>query len=329
MALSTSPPPGKTRPEVRFKPRAARRPARRRTDRSSVFAFIVLTAPMVLGLALFKYVAIGWSFLLSLGEARGTLNPVRWVGLDNYAFLLSDPGFRSSLMTIVLFTLFIVPVTFAASLALAVLVHRIRRGRGFFRTTFLLPAAVSYVAATLVWRMSLFNGLPSGIANTLGGLLGFEAVPWIATQDPPLYWIVLITLRLWLQVGLYMILFLAGLQAIPPQLYEAAALDGASGWRMFRHITLPMLRNTSVALLLLMTIAAFQAFDEFYNLFSGGLKSGGNGTAPVKPPLVHLYNVALGDQNYGVGSAGAFLLTLLIIAVTLLQGRIVGLGRKD
>jgi multiple sugar transport system permease protein len=300
---------------------------RRKVDKSAVVAFVVLTAPMVLGLGLFKYVAIGWSFLLSLGEARGTLDPVRWVGLDNYVFLLADEGFRSSLVTIGLFTAFIVPVTFAASLALAVLVNRVRRGRAFFRTAFLLPAAVSYVAAALIWRMSLFNGLPSGIANTLGGLLGFEPVAWIATQHPPLYWVVLVTLRLWLQVGLYLILFLAGLQAIPPQLYEAAALDGASGWRMFRHITLPMLRNTSVAVLLLMTIAAFQAFDEFYNVFSGGL--GGSNTAPVHPPLVYLYNVALGDQNYGVGSAGAFLLTLLIIAVTLVQGRLVGLGKKD
>ncbi|MGW8765188.1 carbohydrate ABC transporter permease [Streptomyces sp. NPDC055815] len=323
MALSTSPPrPATTPPRTR-----AKRPPRRKADRSAVLAFLVLTAPMLLGLALFKYIAIGWSFVLSLGEARGTLDPTRWVGLDNYATLLADPGFRSSLVTIVLFTLFIVPVTFAASLALAVLVNRIRRGRAFFRTAFLLPAAVSYVAAALVWRMSLFNGLPSGIANTIGGLLGFDPVPWIATQHPPLYWIVLVTLRLWLQLGLYVILFLAGLQAIPPQLYEAAALDGASGQRMFRHITLPMLRNTSVALLLLMTIAAFQAFDEFYNLFSGGL--GGSRTAPVSPPLVHLYNVALGDQNYGVGSAGAFLLTLIIVAVTLLQGRLVGFGRKD
>jgi len=323
MALST---PTRRAEAVRASARTGRRP-RPRTDRSALAAFAVLTAPMVLGLGLFKYVAIGWSLLLSLGDARGTLNPTRWVGLDNYRFLLADPGFRGSLLTVVLFTAFIVPVTFATSLALAVLVNRVRRGRAFFRTAFLVPAAVSYVAAALVWRMALFNGLPSGIANTLGGLLGLDPVPWIATQHPPLYWIVLITLRLWLQVGLYMVLFLAGLQAIPPQLYEAAAIDGASGWRMFRHITLPMLRNTSVAVLLLMTIAGFQAFDEFYNVFSGGL--GGSHTAPVHPPLVYLYNIALGDQNYGLGSAGAFLLTLLIIAVTLLQGRITGLGRKD
>lgn len=301
---------------------------RRRTDRRAVGAFIVLTAPTVLGLGLFKYVAIGWSFLISFNDARGTLSIGHWVGFDNYIFLLKDEAFRSSLWMIVLFTAFIVPVTFVASLALAVGVDSVRRGRAFFRTTFLLPAAVSYVAASLMWKMALFNGLPSGIANTIGGLFGMEPKAWLTDTVPPLYWIVIVTLRLWLQVGLYMILFLAGLQAIPAHLYEAAALDGAGRWRKFRHITLPMLRNTSVAILLLILIAAFQAFDEFFNLFSTGL-SGGTASAPVRPPLVYLYDSALGDQNYGVGSAGAFILTLIIVTVTLLQGRLVGFGRKD
>jgi multiple sugar transport system permease protein len=303
-------------------------PRRRRADRRAIGAFVVLTAPMVLGLGLFKYVAIGWSLLISFNDARGTLSLGHWVGLANYAFLLKDEAFRSSLWMIVVFTAFIVPVTFAASLALAVGVNSVRRGRAFFRTTFLLPAAVSYVAASLMWKMALFNGLPSGTANTLGALFGMQPHAWLSSGPPPLYWIVIVTLRLWLQVGLYMILFLAGLQAIPAHLYEAAALDGAGRWRSFRHITLPMLRNTSVAILLLILIAAFQAFDEFFNLFSTGL-AGGTASAPVRPPLVYLYDSALGDQNYGVGSAGAFILTLIIVTVTLLQGRLVGFGRKD
>lgn len=298
----------------------------RRTDWRAVGAFALLTAPMLAGLGLFKYIAIGWSFLLSFSDARGTVDLGSWVGLDNYAFLLGDEAFRSSMSGIVLFTIFIVPVTFGISLGLAVLLNGLRRGRAFFRTTFLLPAAVSYVVAALIWKMSLFNGLPSGVANTIGGLFGWDVQPWIASSDPPLYWIVIVTLRLWLQVGLYMILFLAGLQAIPGHLYEAAALDGASRWRQFRHVTLPMLRNTSVAILMLILIAAFQAFDEFYNVFVTA--AGGSG-APVRPPLVFLYDSALKDQNYGVGSAGAFLLTLLIVLVTLLQGRIVGFGRRD
>lgn len=297
------------------------------TLRSRLFAFLVLVGPMVLGLLVFRYVAIGWSFLLSFSDARRTLEVGNWVGLDNYAALFADDRFTSSLVVIVLFTAFIVPVTFVTSLGLAVLVNRVRRGRALFRTSFLIPAAVSYVAASLVWKMALFNGLPSGIANSVGLML-FDAdpVPWIQTEDPPLYWIVLITLRLWLQVGLYLILFLAGLQAIPSHLYEAAALDGAGAWQSFRYVTLPMLRNTSVAIVLLLLISAMQAFDEFYNIFSSGL--GGSGSASVRPPLVTLYDLALKDQDYGVGSAGAFVITMLIILVTLLQGRIAGFGRK-
>ncbi len=300
---------------------------RKRRDWRAIGAFAVLTGPMVAGLGLFKYVAIGWSFLLSFNDARGTITLGHWTGLTNYIFLLEDDAFQTSLATIGLFTVFIVPITFVAALALAVLVNSIKRGRAFFRTVFLIPAAVSYVVASLVWKMALFNGLPSGVANFLGGLFGADPVPWLSQSNPPVYWVAVVTLRLWLQVGLYMILFLAGLQAISPTLYEAGELDGTSKWQAFRYITLPQLRNTSVAVLLLILIAAFQAFDEFYNLFGTGL--GGTATAPVKPPLVYLYDSALGDQNYGVGSAGAFVLTVIIVVITLLQGRIVGFGKKD
>jgi multiple sugar transport system permease protein len=314
---------------ARNKPAQRRdRPSRRRpVDREAWLTFAVLTLPTVIGLGIFKYVAIGWSFLLSLSEARGTIGLGSWVGLANYGQLLKDDGFQDSLIVILLFSAAIVPLTFAASLGLAVAVNRVKRGKALFRTSFLLPAAVSYVAAALLWRMSLFNGLPTGVANSVLGLFGAEPVSWLTTDQPPLFWVAVISLRVWLQVGLYMILFLAGLQAIPRHLYEAAALDGATGWRAFRHITVPQLRNTSIAVLLLMFIAAMQAFDEFYNLFSSGL--GQSASAPVKPPLVYLYGVALGDQNYGLGSAGAFILTLLIVAITLVQGRIFGLGDKD
>ncbi|MEV8624545.1 sugar ABC transporter permease [Streptomyces sp. NPDC051079] len=310
------------------RPSGGRTPVRRsRAGRSGWLAFVLLTAPMLIGLAIFKYVAIGWSFLLSLSDARGSIALGHWVGLDNYRTLLADQAFRGSLVQILVFTAFIVPVTFAASLGLALLVHRVRRGRAVVRTAFLIPTAVSYVAASLLWKMSLFNGLPAGIANTVGGWFGADPVPWLQTTSPPLYWIVLVTLRLWLQVGFYMVLFLAGLQAIPKEIHEAAVLDGATGFKMLRRITLPMLRNTSVAVLMLLFIAAFQAFDEFYNLFNSGLS--GTGTAPVQTPLVHLYNTAMGSQNYGLGSAGAFVLTALIVGVTLIQGRFTGFGKSE
>ncbi len=150
---------------------------------------------------------------------------------------------------------------------------------------------------------------------------------WLSTTHPPWYWLVIVTVRLWLQAGFYMILFLAGLQRIPRTLYEAAAVDGARpGWQIFRYITFPQLRATSVAVVLLLVINAFQAFDEFYNLLSDG-----RGYPPyARPPLVYLYYMALGQgQNLGLGSAGAVILALIIAIVTVVQARWFGLGRKE
>ena len=229
-------------------------------------------APSLLGLTVFTLIPIIWGFLLSLSHAQNTIHPGHFIGLRNYTDLLTDEAFLKSLVTAFLFAVFIVPLTFAVSLGLALLVHRAGWGRSFFRTVFFIPSAVSYVVASLIWRISLFNGLPFGFANHL--LLGFGRDPapiaWIGTAHPPWYWLVLVTVRLWLQVGFFMIIFLAGLQEIPKSLYEAASVDGAgSGWPVLRHITLPQLRATSVSVLLLNLIAAFQAFDEFYNILGG------------------------------------------------------------
>jgi len=321
-------------------------PTRRRRDHSATITFWLFVTPMLLGLGIFTFLPIGWGFLLSLSDARSTIDLGAWVGFQNYVDILRDTEFRESMITIILFTIFIVPTTFVCSLALAMMVNGVGWGSGFFRTVFFIPTAISYVVASLIWRMGIFNGLPSGFANwllyTFGeqpglpfGLghylidfFGGNRVVWIGTPDPPWYWLVLVTVRLWLQVGFYMIIFLAGLQEIPRSLYEAAWVDGArTGWNTFWYITLPGLRNTSIAVLLLSLIAAFQAFDEFFNILGGTAASTGN-QGLARPPLVYLYRVAFADQDYGRGSAGAFILTALIIGVTLVQGRLLGFGRK-
>jgi multiple sugar transport system permease protein len=172
--------------------------------------------------------------------------------------------------------------------------------------------------------MSLFNGLPYGLMNIVIGFFGIAPISWIATVSPPWYWLVLVTVRLWLQLGFYMIIFLAGLQDIPRSLYEAAMVDGArSGWATFRYITFPMLRNTSISVLMLLLIAAFQAFDEFYNILST------SNVNVARPPLFYLYQVSFTQQDFGRGDAGSFLLTGVIVLFTLVQGRLFGFGRSD
>jgi multiple sugar transport system permease protein len=289
--------------------------------------FWVFVGPFLLGLVVFAYVPIVWSAVLSVFNAQNTVTPDEFVGLRNYVDMLTDGPFTRSLLTFSLFALFVVPLTFALSLALALAVNNIRFARTFFRSVFFLPTACSYVVASLVWKLSIFNGVRFGLANTVLGWFGQDTVAWLSNPSPPWYWVVLVTVRLWLQVGFHMILFIAGLQRIPSHLYEAAYVDGAKpGWQVFRHITLPQLRPTSIAVLLLSLIAAYQAFDEFYNLLGTARGYPDFG----RPPLVYLYYVALGqNQDYGHGSAGALILALLIALVTLLQGRLLGLGRGD
>ena len=288
--------------------------------------FWVFVGPFFLGLLVFVYVPILWSIWLSFFTARNTVTPTEFVGLGNYADMLSDPAFRSSMLTFVVFAAFIVPTTFALSLGLALLVHRARWFQPFFRSVFFLPTACSYVVATLVWKMSIFSGVRFGLANTVLAWFGVAPTPWLSVTQPPWYWLVIVTVRLWLQVGFYMILFLAALQRISPTLYEAAAIDGAVGWKVLRYITVPQLAATSSAVLLLLLVNAFQAFDEFYNLLS----STGQYPPYARPPLVYLYYTALGSgQDFGHGSAGAVILTLVIAVVAVGQGRLMRFGRED
>ncbi|MFE1886106.1 carbohydrate ABC transporter permease [Streptomyces diastatochromogenes] len=305
-------------------PAEVTKPRPRRGLRGSrTFNFWLFISPFLIGLIVFVYIPIIWSAYLSFFEARFTVTPSDFVGLDNYRDIFSDSQFTGSLVTFTVFAAFIVPTTWAVSLGLALLVNRLRFMRAFYRSVFFLPTACSYVAASLIWKMSLFNGVRFGLANTVIGWFGVDNIAWLANPDPPWYWLVIITARLWLQSGFYMILFLAALQNIPQELYEAAAIDGAKpGWQTFRYITLPQLRATSTAVVLLLLVAAYQAFDEFFNLLSK--------TTWGRPPLVDLYYTALGqDQNYGKGSAGAMVLTVLICVVTLFQGKIMGFGRGD
>ena len=296
------------------------------TDRSATLAFWALVSPALIGLLIFTFVPIVWGFVLSFSHAQNTITPVRFVGLANYLDLLTDEAFMRSMGNILVFAFFIVPLTFAVSLGLALLVHQAGWGRAFFRTVFFIPTAVSYVIASLVWKMSLFSSLPSGVANQSLGALGVAPITWVGTVSPPYYWLVLVSVRLWLQVGFYMIIFLAALQEIPPSIYEAAAVDGARpGWQTFRFVTLPQLRATTISVLMLNFIAAFQAFDEFYNI----LGATGANVSLARTPLIYLYSLALADQDFGRGTAGAFILTFVIFAITIIQGKIIGFGDKD
>ncbi|HLZ56882.1 MAG TPA: sugar ABC transporter permease [Ktedonosporobacter sp.] len=290
----------------------------------TTLVFWSFVGPLLLGLLVFFYIPIIWSFVLSFANARGTMTPTSFVGFGNYSRMLGDPEFIKSLVTFTVFAFFIVPTTFACALGLALLVNSVKFMQGFFRSVFFLPTACSYVLASIVWKMSIFNGLSYGLANTVTHLFGQEPTLWISSPTPPWYWLVLVTVRLWLQLGIYMIIFIAGLQDIPRELYEAAQVDGARrGWQTFINITFPLLRNASVSVLLLNIIAAFQAFDEFYNIMIGG-----NETL-ARSPLMYLLRIGFSGENFGFASAGAIVLMLIIVIFSLIQGRLLGFGKAD
>jgi multiple sugar transport system permease protein len=198
-------------------------------------------------------------------------------------------------------------------------------GQAFFRSVFFIPTAVSYVIAAIIWRFGFFSGARFGMINSFLRNFGVDPVNWLGGGNN-LYWIALVSVRLWLQVGFYMILLIAGLNKIPQETYEAAALDGASGWRLLRWITLPQLKAASAAVIMLLLINAFQAFDEFYNML------GSIGSFPPygRPPLVHLYLIALGggQQDLGIGGAGTMILTALIVVFGVTQNWVLNRGER-
>lgn len=292
--------------------------------------FWLMVGPVVLGLLLFIFTPIVWGFLVSLHKSRGTVSLQEYVGLANYYNILTDEDYLKSLLFIFQFSLFIVPVTYCLSLFLAVLVQNAAFGKGIFRTIFFIPTAISYVIAAMIWRMSIFSGLPYGFANWILWVVAeVEPIAWIGTIRPPWHYMVLVTVRLWLQVGFYMILFIAGMQDIPRELYEAARVDGTeSKWALFRYITFPLLRNTSIFVLLVNLVHAFQAFAEFYNILGTTWTAGGL-LSLARPPLLYLYQVAMNQQFYGIGTAGAFILVMIIIVVTIIQSKLTGgLGKE-
>lgn len=166
------------------------RPARRRRGLAGVTSsFWIFVGPFVIGLVIFVYAPIIWSIVLSFSRAQNTVTPGDWVGLQNYLDLLQPGPFLDSLVTFTIFAIFIVPLTFAMSIGLALLLNRITVARAFFRSAFFLPTACSYVVASLVWKLSIFNGVRFGLANQVIGWFGLDNIRgWPPRTRPGTGW---------------------------------------------------------------------------------------------------------------------------------------------
>jgi multiple sugar transport system permease protein len=268
-------------------------------------------APALLVLGVFFLLPVIAALALSLTDydlyALADIHNLRFVAFNNYWALLQRPLFWSALGHTVYFVAAGVPLSMFASLGAAMLLNSpLARMKPFLRTALFAPVVTTVVATAVIWRY-LFN-TKYGLVNYALGLLDVHPVDWLG--DPHWAMPTIIAFAVWKNFGYNMIIFLAGLQAIPPDLYEAACIDGASAWRQFRHITLPLLGPTMLMVSILTVAGYFQLFAEPYVMTEGGpLQS----TTSV---LYLMYDEGFKWWNLGSASAVAFLLFVIMFAVT-------------
>jgi multiple sugar transport system permease protein len=283
-----------------------------------VRAAALFLAPGLLVIGLFFLLPIAASALLALTDfdiyALGDLANVRLVGLRNFTRLLGDPLFWISMRNTFYFVLVGGPLTLGVALATALLLHsKLVRWKGVFRTIFFAPYITTLVAVAIVFRY-LYHPRFGGLNRVLE-LLGISAIDWLG--DPRWAMPAIILLAVWKNFGYAMILFIAGLQAIPESLYEAGRIDGAGSFQLFRKITLPMLAPTFLFLGIMTTIGYFQFFAEPYVMTGGG----GPLNATLSTGLL-MYKQGFRWWNMGYAAAIAVVLGLVIFAFSILQFRI-------
>ena len=301
-----------TGPAPAAPPARRRRGAHHRRESRHGWLFI---APWAIGFVVFIAGPMVASLVLSFTD-YDAINAPQSVGFDNYEQLLSDPKVRLSLQNTMVYTLLHVPATLVVALALAVLLHRVGRASGFFRTVFYLPVMTPPVAAGALFLI-LLNG-QSGLINEVLGWFGFDGPNW--TSDPS--WIKpgIVLMGLW-TVGSTVIILLAALQNVPTELYEAAALDGAGRWAQFRNVTLPLISPTVYFLVLVNTISSLQTFAEVYTMYFGNANNVSSASSSALFYVIYLFQQAFQFLNMGYASAMAWLLFLVIMLITLVQVR--------
>jgi len=294
--------------------RRASRLRRAVTGWGFVSPFTLLFAVFMAGPVL---ISLAMSFTdMRSADVRDPLG-VNFVGFDQYAKVFGDPLFVKAAGNTGMFVLIGVPLTMAAGLAVALgLNSGLTKFKTLFRVGYYLPVVTSIVAVSVVWRFLLQPD--TGLVNSLLGLVGVDGPNWL--DDPGLSLPSLIVMAAWRNLGFQMVIFLAGLQAIPANLYEAARLDGASRWQQFRYVTLPMLRPTMLFVAVITTISYLQFFEESYVMTQGG---------PLNSTLSVSFHVfkQFGFGNYGYASAMSYILFVAIVALSLLWFRL--LKRKD
>lgn len=250
-----------------------------------------------------------YSFYLSFTEWDMLSPAPELIGLNNYREAFDDPVFWISLRNTFSYVLYTVPATVVLALCLALALNQVKALSGLFRAAYFMPVVTSAVVVSIIWKWLYQPNL--GLINIIFGALGIPKMSFLESTSQVMPSIA--AMSVWKGVGYSMVIFLAGLQDIPSYLYEAAAIDGASGWKLFRYITLPLLKNTTLFITVTSLISAFQVFTEPYILTKGG---------PVHSSRVlvlYIQETAFDYLQLGYGAAMVFVLFLIIMVITAIQ----------
>jgi multiple sugar transport system permease protein len=290
-----------------------RQPAERWTQRilwsDSFWAFLFIL-PTFLGLALVITSVVG-GLVISLTQ-WDILTPPAWVGLGNYrTMFVDDDKFTISLANTFYYSLGVVPLGTLLSLLAAVVMNQGIKGQSFFRTLYFLPTVCSGIAIALLWAW-LYNS-QFGLINYLLQGIGFPRISWLGDKHYAMP--AVIFMSIWRNLGYNMVLFLAGLQGIPHEYYEAARMDGASRWQNFRYITVPLLSPTTFLVLILSMIGSFQVFEATYVMTQGGPNYA------TYTMVLYIFYQGFQWFRMGYASALAYLLFAIILILTLIQLR--------
>lgn len=288
---------------------APRRSGRRWHETRAAYLFLL---PNIIGFLLFSMLPVIATLVISTLNWDLIRSP-RFIGMENYGTLLTeDPIFRQVVGNTIYFVAGVVPISIVLSLMLALAMNNGLRGISLFRAIFFIPVITSSVAVAMLWRW-LYN-TDFGLINVGLIAVGLPAIPWLSSTD----WAMpaVIIMAVWKNLGYNMVIYLAGLQGIPPTLYEAAALDGAGWWSRFRDITVPLLGPTTFFILVISIINSFQVFDLTFILTQGGP---GIATTTI---VMYIYDQAFRFFQMGYAAALAWVLFMVIFMITLIQMRL-------
>jgi len=284
-------------------------PHQKKAIRSNLVGYSFIL-PNLIGYAIFVFIPVIFSFILSVMKWDGSKAPMEFVGLKNFAQIFGDRIFVQSFLHTIQYALLTVFPTLVLSLLLAVLLNHKLKGIAIFRTALYFPYIASIVAVGAVWNM-LFQP-DFGPINEFLKFIGISKPPrWVV--DVKWAMVAISVVSVWKYMGYYMIVYLAALQGISGSLYEAAGIDGANGFQKLRYITIPMLTPTTFFVLIMLTIQCFKVFDLVYVMTGGGP---GNAT---KTLVNYIYEKAFTSWEFGPASAGAIVLFAVVLVITLIQ----------